>query len=120
MGQSADVRLTPEIAHEVCERTGSAAVLESSIRPIGNQYVFGLRAKDCRTGELLDEEQMTGSKKGRYPEYPKSDCRQIQNSRWRVAHHDRAAQHSAARHDDALARGSESLQYGLEGRIHAD
>jgi tetratricopeptide (TPR) repeat protein/predicted Ser/Thr protein kinase len=63
MGQSADVSLTPEIAHEVCERTGSAAVLESSIRPIGNQYVLGLRAKNCRTGELLDEEQMQAARK---------------------------------------------------------
>jgi hypothetical protein len=44
-------------------RTGSAAVLESSIRPIGNQYVLGLRAKNCRTGELLDEEQMQAARK---------------------------------------------------------
>jgi eukaryotic-like serine/threonine-protein kinase len=63
MGQSADVRLTPEIAHEVCERTGSAAVLEGSIRPIGNQYVLGLRATNCRTGELLDEEQTQAARK---------------------------------------------------------
>jgi DNA-binding winged helix-turn-helix (wHTH) protein/tetratricopeptide (TPR) repeat protein len=58
MGRPADVRLTPEIAREVCERTGSAAVLEGSIATLGSQYVIGLRAKNCRTGDVLDEEQV--------------------------------------------------------------
>ena len=31
MGQPADARLTPELAREICERTGSAAVLDGSI-----------------------------------------------------------------------------------------
>jgi eukaryotic-like serine/threonine-protein kinase len=63
MGRPGDQRLTPEVAHEVCERTGSAAVLEGSIRPIGNQYVLGLRAKDCRNDDVLDEEQVQAARK---------------------------------------------------------
>ncbi len=63
MGQSADARLTPEIARQVCERTGSAAVLEGSIASLGSQYVLGLRAKNCRTGDLLDEEQAQATRK---------------------------------------------------------
>jgi len=63
MGRPGDQQLTPEIAHEVCERTGSAAVLEGSIRPIGNQYVLGLRAKNCRNGDVLDEEQVQAARK---------------------------------------------------------
>ena len=63
MGQPAEARLTPEIARELCERTGSAAVLEGSIAGLGSQYVLGLRAKSCRTGDILDEEQVQVAKK---------------------------------------------------------
>jgi len=62
MGQPADSRLTPEIAKEVCERSGGAAVLDGSIAAIG-QYVLTLRAKDCRTGDDLDRERVTAAKK---------------------------------------------------------
>jgi hypothetical protein len=63
MGRPSGGPFTPEIAREVCERTGSAAVLEGSIRPIGKQYVLGLRAKNCSTGEVLDEEQVQAPRK---------------------------------------------------------
>lgn len=63
MGQPAGARLTPEIARELCERTGSAAVLEGSIASLGSQYVLGLRATNCSTGDLLDEEQAQAARK---------------------------------------------------------
>jgi DNA-binding winged helix-turn-helix (wHTH) protein/tetratricopeptide (TPR) repeat protein len=63
MGHVADAQLTPEIARGVCERTGSAAILEGSIAPLGSQYVLQLRAKSCRTGEILDQEQVQIAKK---------------------------------------------------------
>ena len=63
MGQATDSRLTPEIAREVCERTASAAVLDGSIANLGSQYVLGLRAKNCRTGDILDEEQVEVARK---------------------------------------------------------
>jgi eukaryotic-like serine/threonine-protein kinase len=63
MGQTSDARLTPELAHEVCERTSSAAVLDGSIANLGSQYVLGLRAKSCRTGDVLDEEQVEVARK---------------------------------------------------------
>jgi DNA-binding winged helix-turn-helix (wHTH) protein len=63
MDKPADTRLIPEIAREICERTGSAAVLEGSIASLGSQYVLGLRAEDCRTGDVLDEEQVQAAKK---------------------------------------------------------
>ena len=63
MGQPPEAPLTPEIALDVCVRTGSAAVLEGSIAPIGSQYVVGLRAKNCRTGDILDEEQAQAARK---------------------------------------------------------
>ena len=63
MDRPADTRLTPEIAREVCERASSAAVLEGSIARLGSQYVLWLRAKNCRTGDVLDEEQEQAAKK---------------------------------------------------------
>jgi len=63
MGQPVDARLTPELANEVCERTAGAAVLDGSIAPLGSKYVLGLRAKNCRTGDVLDEEQVQAARK---------------------------------------------------------
>ena len=63
MGKPADARLTPEIAREICERTASAAVLEGSIASLGSQYVLGLRAEDCRTGDVLADEQVQVARK---------------------------------------------------------
>ena len=63
MGQPADAPLTAKVAREVCERTASAAVLEGSIASLGSQYVLGLRAKNCRTGDVLDEEQAQAARK---------------------------------------------------------
>ena len=63
MGKPADTRLTPEIAREICVRTASAAVLDGSIASLGSQYVLGLRAEDCRTGDVLAEEQVQAARK---------------------------------------------------------
>jgi Tfp pilus assembly protein PilF/predicted Ser/Thr protein kinase len=63
MGLPADARLTPERAQEICERTASAAVLDGSIVTLGSQYVLGLRAKDCRSGRILAEEQAQAARK---------------------------------------------------------
>ena len=63
MNQPADARLTPDIAQGVCVRTGSAAVLEGSIAALGSQYVLGLRATDCTTGDILADEQAQAARK---------------------------------------------------------
>ena len=63
MAKPADARLTPEVAREICERTASAAVLDGSIAGLGSQYVLTLRAKVCRTGDVLDEEQVQAARK---------------------------------------------------------
>jgi hypothetical protein len=63
MNRPAEARLTPEIAREVCERTGSTAVLEGSISSLGNQYVLWLRARNCRTGDIFGEEQVQAGRK---------------------------------------------------------
>jgi serine/threonine protein kinase/tetratricopeptide (TPR) repeat protein len=57
MGRTAGDRLTPEIAREVCQRMGSKAMLIGSIASLGSQYVIGLKAVNCDTGDLLAETQ---------------------------------------------------------------
>jgi eukaryotic-like serine/threonine-protein kinase len=59
MGHSADARLTPEVAKELCQRAGSTAVLDGTIANIGSQYVLGLKAINCHTGDSLGDEQST-------------------------------------------------------------
>src|SRR5450432_2347697 len=63
MGQPKNARLTLEIAQQVCERTGSAAILEGSIASLGSQYVLGLRARNCSTGSVLDQEQIQAARR---------------------------------------------------------
>jgi eukaryotic-like serine/threonine-protein kinase len=65
MGQPADSRLTPEIARDLCRRIQSAAVIDGSIANLGTQYVLGLKAVNCRTGDVLAEEQATADGKER-------------------------------------------------------
>ena len=57
MGRPAGDRLTPEVTHEVCLRTGSKAMLTGSIAGLGSQYVIGLKAVTCDTGDVLAEAQ---------------------------------------------------------------
>ena len=63
MAKPKDARLTPSIAREVCQRTASAASIEGSISSLGSQYVLDVKAVNCRTGDLLDQEQVPASGK---------------------------------------------------------
>jgi eukaryotic-like serine/threonine-protein kinase len=63
MGKEKDTRLSAELAREVCERTGTAVVIDGSITALGSQYVLGLRATNCHTGEILDTEQAQADSK---------------------------------------------------------
>src|SRR5579863_166503 len=63
MAKAKDARLTPDVARDVCQRTDSAATIEGSISGLGNEYVLGLRAVNCRSGDLLSNEQVTANGK---------------------------------------------------------
>lgn len=63
MGQEPDARLTPEFAREICERTASTVVLEGTIASLGSEYVLSLSATNCRTGDILDDEQVQAARK---------------------------------------------------------
>jgi len=52
MGKN-EAKLTPAVAREICQRRGSAVVLNGSIAQIGTQYLLTIKAVDCGSGEVL-------------------------------------------------------------------
>jgi predicted Ser/Thr protein kinase/Tfp pilus assembly protein PilF len=56
-------RLTAGVARELCERAGARATIGGSIATLGNQYVIGLKAVNCQSGEPLVQEQVTAQGK---------------------------------------------------------
>jgi eukaryotic-like serine/threonine-protein kinase len=63
MSRPKDTRLTHDLAREVCQRTGSAAVLNGSIAQIGTQYLLSLKAINCSNGETLASTEAQASDK---------------------------------------------------------
>jgi len=63
MGRTGNAKLTPDVAAEICERTASSAVVEASVTYLGSKYVLNLRARNCKTGEILDQEQRATARK---------------------------------------------------------
>ena len=63
MSRPAGTKLTPDVARELCQRAGSKAYLAGSIASLGSEYVLGLKAVNCQTGDPLAEEQVTAGSK---------------------------------------------------------
>ena len=63
MTRPASTKLTPEVARELCQRAGSKAYLAGSISSLGSEYVLGLKAVNCQSGDTLAEEQVTAASK---------------------------------------------------------
>jgi serine/threonine protein kinase/tetratricopeptide (TPR) repeat protein len=57
MGRPSNERITRDIARELCIRTGSKAFLLGSISNLGGQYVIGVDAVGCSSGDTLAKEQ---------------------------------------------------------------
>jgi serine/threonine protein kinase/tetratricopeptide (TPR) repeat protein len=55
--------LSPEVAREVCERTASKAYIDGAIAKLGTEYVIGLKAVNCTSGDVLAREQVTAAAK---------------------------------------------------------
>ncbi len=63
MGLQGDARLTSERAREVCARTKSKVAIEGTIATLGSQYVLGLTALNCTTGDVIAREEQTAARK---------------------------------------------------------
>ena len=57
MSRKSGTRITTEIARELCTRTGSKAIVMGSISSLGGQYIVGVSAIGCSTGDILAQEQ---------------------------------------------------------------
>jgi serine/threonine protein kinase/tetratricopeptide (TPR) repeat protein len=63
MTRPPDTKLTPDVARELCQRAGSKAYIAGSIASLGSQYVLGLKAVNCQSGDPLAEQQVTAASK---------------------------------------------------------
>lgn len=65
MAKPAGTKLTPDLARDLCLRAGSKAYIAGSIASLGSQYVIGVDAINCETGDSLAQEQVTAANKER-------------------------------------------------------
>ena len=72
-------------------------------RALGSQYVLGLRAKNCTTGDILADEQAQARTQRRGSEHAQSDCDALSNASRRIARHHRKALDAARGSDDSVA-----------------
>ena len=63
MTRPAGTKLTPDLTRELCQRAGSKAYIAGSIGSLSNEYVLGLKAVNCQSGDTLAEEQVTATSK---------------------------------------------------------
>jgi serine/threonine protein kinase/Tfp pilus assembly protein PilF len=63
MTRPANTRLTAEVIRELCQRAGSKAYIAGSIASLGSQYVLGLQAVNCQSGDALAQQQVTAASK---------------------------------------------------------
>ncbi len=63
MGVPPDSKLSPKMAGDLCQRLGSKVYLGGSISNIGNQYVVGVSAVNCQTGDSVAQQQVTANGK---------------------------------------------------------
>jgi DNA-binding winged helix-turn-helix (wHTH) protein/tetratricopeptide (TPR) repeat protein len=63
MTRPVDTKLTPEVARELCQREGSKVYIGGTIGSLGSEFVLGLKAVNCLSGDTLAQEQVTAASK---------------------------------------------------------
>src|SRR5208283_3694483 len=63
MTRPVDTKLTPAVTRELCQRARSKAYIAGTIGSLGSEYVLGLKAVNCQSGDTLAEEQATAASK---------------------------------------------------------
>ncbi len=59
MEKPPDAKLTVDVARQICLRQNAQITIAGSIANLDNQYVLGLNAVNCQTGETIAQEQVT-------------------------------------------------------------
>ena len=63
MTRPTSTKLTPEVTHELCQRAGSKAYIAGTVGGLGSEFVLGLKAVNCQTGDTLAQVQVTAASK---------------------------------------------------------
>jgi serine/threonine protein kinase/Flp pilus assembly protein TadD len=63
MGKPTDDPVRKSVGREICQRASVKAMLTGSIAKLGNEYLIGLEAMNCQTGDLLASEQAQAENK---------------------------------------------------------
>jgi eukaryotic-like serine/threonine-protein kinase len=63
MTRPANTKLTPDVTRDLCQRAGSRAYIAGSIGSLGSEFVLGLKAMNCQSGDTLAQEQVTAASK---------------------------------------------------------
>jgi eukaryotic-like serine/threonine-protein kinase len=63
MGREPTAHITAEIGRELCQRSGSKAVIDGAISRLGNQYVVVLDAVACDNGDSIAKERAESTTK---------------------------------------------------------
>ncbi len=63
MAKPPNTKITTDVARDLCQRAGAKAYVSGAIASLGTQYVIGLDAVNCRSGDLLAQEQVTAADK---------------------------------------------------------
>ena len=114
MGRPAGDRLTPEVTQEVCQRTGSKAMVTGSIASLGSQYVIGLKAVNCDSGDVLAEVQEQAASKETVLKALGTAAVSLRGKLGESAQLGAEVRHAAARGDHPITGGVAGLQPGME------
>lgn len=63
MAKPPNTPLTDDVARELCQRANSKAYVTGSIAALGSQFVLGLKAFNCQSGDLLAQGQESAPSK---------------------------------------------------------
>jgi eukaryotic-like serine/threonine-protein kinase len=63
MAKPPGTKVTGDVARDLCQRAGAKAYVAGSIGSLGSQYVLGLEAINCNTGDPLVQEQVAAENK---------------------------------------------------------
>jgi hypothetical protein len=111
MGRPPDARLTPQVAREVCQRTGSTVLLDGSIAQIGGRYSLILKALGCSTGDSVASTEVQAIDKSHVLDALGKAASNVRAKRG-VARHHSEVRYSIGAGQHVVAGGPADLQLG--------
>ena len=114
MGRAPGERVTQVVAREICLRTNSKASLAGSISSLGSHFVIGLKASNCKTGDVLALEQVEAAVERRGAEDAGQGSRQPANEAGRIPRYRAEVRRPVRGGHHAVPGSATGLQSGAE------